>query len=600
MGDDTEASEDERAVELSAISAIFPELEIDENDPFSASLELAVAPANTFPVAFPSVSECSPPSVLLTPPSSDDTDIDPTKAVSGSAVSTIHHLSYFPPLRLQITLPNGYPEELGPRVHLESGSSWLAKEKLEELESHVYVLWKDGGHNQVVYDYIDHLQQAAEDGFGLVPKDGSALEMKQELEIALLDYDLKMQRAKFERETFDCGVCLEPKKGAVCHRLILCGHVFCVECLQDFYNSCITEGDVSSVKCLAPDCAKQVSQPNSTSRKKRKKKEDRTLDPSELLEIPLLQETVQRYVKLKRKKELESDRRTVFCPRQWCQGVAKSKETEETNMDDSESEDEGNEHKEYDPNDNDDKFPPPSERLAICEDCAFAFCSVCKSGWHGEFARCFPRKQYELTKEERASEDYLKKHSTPCPTCDARCQKTHGCNHMICFQCNTHFCYLCSSWLSADNPYEHFNTPHQLCYQRLWELEQGDGEGVARQIDEARHAPPPPPPAEPLPAAPAEVMEVVFEADPPPPAPNPPQAAAAPEARVQPWEMNGIRINRRAQQGLVRARPVRNQNDGLQRFLQLAVEDHEDEWDSDEMDSDDDGWGEIPIRGEPR
>lgn len=55
-----------------------------------------------------------------------------------------------------------------------------------------------------------------------------------------------------------------------------------------------------------------------------------------------------------------------------------------------------------------------------------------------------------------------------------------GCNHMKCFQCNTHFCYLCGSWLDGQNPYQHFNKSGTPCYQRLWELEEGDeGQGPA-------------------------------------------------------------------------------------------------------------------------
>lgn len=53
-----------------------------------------------------------------------------------------------------------------------------------------------------------------------------------------------------------------------------------------------------------------------------------------------------------------------------------------------------------------------------------------------------------------------------------------GCNHMQCFQCNSHFCYLCGAWLDRQNPYQHFNKPGTECYQRLWELEEGDeGQG---------------------------------------------------------------------------------------------------------------------------
>ena len=197
-----------------------------------------------------------------------------------------------------------------------------------------------------------------------------------------------------------------------------------------------------------------------------------TLEPSELLGIPLQQDTVQRYIKLKRKKRLESDKTTVYCPRQWCQGPARTSKSE---IDQEEGTHETTEEPQtYDRNASQEKLPPPAERLAICEDCDFAFCKVCKASWHGEYFVCFPRSQFELTAEERASEDYMKLHTQPCPTCDARAQKTHGCNHMICFKCDTHFCYLCGAYLEKGNPYQHYNTKKSGCYMRLWELEGGD------------------------------------------------------------------------------------------------------------------------------
>ena len=565
MGDDLGADEDERTEELSAIEAIFPELIIDPVNRFSASLELAVTPARMLPVTFPSLTGGGAPPQQR------------AEAVRPQLAPETRYLSHLPPLKLVVTLPQKYPSCAPPEAKLVSQYSWIPEAKLEELQRRATILWEASGKSQVLYDYIDYVQQEAEDGFGLVPQGGSSLVLPQDIEVALLDYDLKMKRQKFEQETFDCGVCLEPKKGAVCHRLQLCRHVFCKECLQNFYNNCITEGDISQVKCLTPNCEKEVTI-SSELGNSRKRKRDRTLDPSELLEIPLDQDKVQRYVILKKKKKLESNKSTIYCPRKWCQGPARTGNSRNGDTQDSDEDDEA---QNYDPNANQDEFPPPSERLAICEDCAFAFCLVCKISWHGEFQHCFPRRQYELTAEEKASEEYLKAHSTPCPTCNARCQKTLGCNHMICFQCRTHFCYLCSAWLLADNPYLHFNTKGQPCYQRLWELELGDGVGVERgaggiplvQLD---------------PADLESDDEGEAEAAPlPPPAPNPPaQAGGRGEER---WQAPpGIRVPRRVQQGLVRAAaPIQqNRDDGLQRFLRMAAEDIEDEWDSDDMGED--------------
>ena len=611
MDDDAEATEDERAVELATIAAIFPELTFDGTTPFTVSLELLVSPTKPFAIRFPVPTEESQPGNLLPSPRSSGSTSDTLKqGEPSSSAQDILSLSYLPPLILQVTLPDGYPSRSPPAVSVSSLLSWLPESILQEIKAAAYTMWEELGREQIVFSYIDFCQQAVEDGFGLAKSESVGLELPLDLKVSLLDFDRQIKRQKFEQETFECGVCLgkafrartqwdrnllkhspEPKKGLVCHRLQLCSHVFCVACLQDFYNSCIMEGDVGNVKCLTPHCEKETNGAamSDTIQRKKRKKKDRTLDASELLQIPLEQETVQRYVKLKRKKILESDKTTVYCPRQWCQGAARSnkhpKVAEDPQVDDSEVEDDAAEPQIYDPNANDDTLPPPNERLCICEDCAFAFCKVCKLSWHGEFARCFPRRKYELTAEEKASEEYLRAHTTPCPTCLARCQKSMGCNHMICYKCDSHFCYLCSSWLQAGNPYIHFNTPGTSCYMKLFELEEGDGLHVVRGPQLLA------PPINEIRAAPARVAFLEAhnedgEAIVPPPAPL---ALHVQQAAVADDNPNGVRINARVQQGLARGNGIGGAEhqgmpmQGLQRFLQMAGDDEEDEWDSDEL-----------------
>lgn len=652
MADDLEESEDERAIELSAIAAIYPELAIDRSNPFSASIDIPVEPIKPLTVLFPAIANGEQVAADQNidgheQPLQAKIIVETQLATAEEPALDVTYLSHLPPLTLEICLPEGYPAEKPPVFHLHAQSSWLPEPKLQQLGDAGHNIWEEMGRDQVVFSYMDYLRDAAEKGFNLVEEEGGALEISQHLKVSLLDFDLKAKRAKFEQETFECGVCLEPKKGALCHRLHLCSHVFCVECLQDYFNNCITEGDIINVQCMAPRCGNddnskiiQAFQP--PQQKKRRRPKDRTLDPSELLQIPLSQDQVQRYVKLKRKKLLESDRTTVYCPRQWCQGPARSKKTQENYNADSDSENE--EPQSYDPNSNDSTLPPPAERLAICEDCSFAFCKVCKASWHGEFYSCFPRKQFELTAEEKASEDYMRIHTTPCPTCDARAQKTMGCNHMICFKCNSHFCYLCSSWLDAGNPYQHFNTANKPCFMRLWELEGGDGGEIGHGFaggefpldleddafdleddasdndtdSEAEEAPvvapppPPPPPARipnhPRRAARAQALQAnrnVNEA-----ARGNEGAQARREVAIQANEDQvQARVNPRAAAGLQRPRdPLHGVMErgpplqGLQRFLEMVRMDEEDEWDSDEMEEEGDGEGgegdrwEIPVR----
>ncbi|ESZ90922.1 hypothetical protein SBOR_8694 [Sclerotinia borealis F-4128] len=470
--------EDQRTEEFECVAAIFPEIEFNPTDQFRASIELSVNPRTPVTVAFPTAFD----GVLNfpTPPLStnsgneegDDAIYNPQANNTES-----YELTYLPSLQLHISLPEGYPETEPPKFELSTNPAWLPRARLDKLEADGVRMWEESGHDLVVFAYIDSLQQGAENAFGY-GEEGKMLEISQDDKISLLDFDIKAIQAAFNKGTYDCGVCLNPKKGFACHKMIDCGHVFCIECLQDFYNNAIKEGDLISVRCLAPNCAKERAVKST----KKTRKPKTQLSPSELLQIPLEHDVVTRFVKLKHKAQLESDKNTVYCPRAWCNGAARSKkyrkpeglEDDESSDDESDTEAKGK----------DKGFVAGADLIAICEDCSYAFCSRCLQGWHGEFKACAPkREKEELSEEEKASLEYMQLHTTPCPTCAAPVQKTHGCNHMICFRCNSHFCYLCSAWLEPANPYKHFNQETTGCFQRLWELEAGDGDDVGRGFD---------------------------------------------------------------------------------------------------------------------
>lgn len=461
--------EDEREEELGSLTAIYPELVVDQD--FTATLSLPVAPAAPLLVRFVPQSGSTPTYAL---------------ALNKSHVERDVHLSNLPPLDLHVVLPNEYPATAPPKVRLTTQYDWLPKEKVAALEAEAAKLWEEYGCCQILFVYIDHLQQAAERAFDLGDSADGCLVLPETHESNLVSFDARTKLAIFNAGTYDCGVCLEPRKGSACYKMEKCEHVFCKQCLQDFYNNAIKEGDVAVMRCLDPGCGKD---------KKRKKKSERTLHPRELLAMGVEEDKVRRYVEMKRKKKLEADKNTVYCPRKWCQGPAKSDKYPLIPADLNAYVDPSSDA-ESDLDDDDKKTiptvaadppkkvnlnnsqPDPTDRLAVCEKCLLAFCKVCYSGWHGNFVRCYPRDPNELSVEEKATYEYIRLHTSPCPYCQAPVQKTMGCNHMSCFNCRTHFCYLCGSWLDGENPYQHFNKGGSPCYQRLWELEEGDeGQG---------------------------------------------------------------------------------------------------------------------------
>ncbi|KAA8563694.1 hypothetical protein EYC84_011714 [Monilinia fructicola] len=605
--------EDRRIEELECIAAIFPEIVFDNANQFRASIELSVNPRNPVTVAFPAVSDGV--LNLPTPPLFDDSEEgDATNNLQGSNNTESHELTYLPSLQLHITLPEGYPETEPPKFELSTTPAWLPRARLDDLETEGVRMWEEIGHDLVVFAYLDFLQQGTENAFGYGEK-GKMLEIPQEDKISLLDFDINAIQVAFNKGTYDCGVCLDPKKGSACHKMIDCGHVFCIECLQEFYNNAIKEGDLILVRCLAPNCAKERSERST----KKTRKSKTQLSPSELLQIPLERDIVTRFVKLKHKAQLESD-----------------KNTDDNSDDESDTESKGKGT----------GFNAGADRLAICEDCEYAFCSRCLQGWHGEFKVCAPkREKEELSQEEKASLEYMQLHTSSCPTCGVPVQKAHGCNHMICFRCHHHFCYLCSAWLEPANPYKHFNEETTGCFQRLWELEAGDGDDVGRGYDGG---------VQPVPAAEifeeeeivvpeveelepeipeledeleqGERQEVELQAplvlrlnQPRPAAPAVPDAPQAPNGPVNRHRQNQGRGNRahrgrigglprqevpRQAAGRGRGRGNMNiDNDEqhaanqawVQRFVQMALNDEEDqlEWDDDEENHA--AW-EIPVR----
>ena len=215
MADDPGDGEgdDERELELSIVAAIYPEL-IRNLDlgPFSASIDIPVDPVRGLLIRFPT--EGTPPSYSSAPDTTDEGFVVQSGGIEKRATTDknnprdAHRLSHLPPLNLRLLLPDRYPTEQPPIIYLDSQYSWLPEKKLQELRRAGNTLWKDMGGDQVVFAYIDYLREVAENGFDLGLAEEEALDISADLKVALLDFDLRAKRVKFEKATFECGVCL--------------------------------------------------------------------------------------------------------------------------------------------------------------------------------------------------------------------------------------------------------------------------------------------------------------------------------------------------------------------------------------------------------
>jgi E3 ubiquitin-protein ligase RNF14 len=195
-------SDDDRLAELGTLEAIFPEIRrlADEDKRVTFELDLPVEPAQPVKVTFPAAAEN--PIAGQRPPVQSVWNGQAHVSEEDSRV-----ISHLPPLSLRLALPEGYPTESSPQARISTIPQWLPSEVVKRLEMDAVQLWEGAGKDMVAYTYIDHLQRAAEDVFGTITDKGT-LEIYAEHKLAVLDYDIKARQAAFDKETFDCGICL--------------------------------------------------------------------------------------------------------------------------------------------------------------------------------------------------------------------------------------------------------------------------------------------------------------------------------------------------------------------------------------------------------
>ncbi|XP_046388895.1 E3 ubiquitin-protein ligase RNF14-like [Ischnura elegans] len=267
----------------------------------------------------------------------------------------------------------------------------------------------------------------------------------------LKEHDEQQTKDLFNKEIISCQICFQEKLGQLCVRFDSCGHVFCKECVTEYFEVQIKDGNVHSLNCPEHDCKKQAL-------------------PS-LVKDLVSPELFARYDSVLLSSTLDTLTDIIYCPRSFCQ------------------------------------YPvtlEAGEKMAHCPNCEYVFCVYCKMVYHGvapcQFKSGLQKqlvKQYQNAgDEERAqleqkygkkqiqnlvdtcmSETWITDNSQSCPTCLSAIEKSQGCNKMVCWKCNTMFCWLCKTRLNPSAPYLHFNSPNSPCYNLLFQGVHDDDDG---------------------------------------------------------------------------------------------------------------------------
>src|SRR3954470_12069332 len=135
-------SDEPRDVELSSLTAIWPEIQlVRPDDPYTISLDIPANPSKPVVVFFP-----APESQENGPPNGPNG----TNAAQGDS----HQLAHLPPLPLEVAFGQNYPAEEPPKVTLSATPPWLPAETLRKLEDDAPRLWDEMGRDMVGYTYI--------------------------------------------------------------------------------------------------------------------------------------------------------------------------------------------------------------------------------------------------------------------------------------------------------------------------------------------------------------------------------------------------------------------------------------------------------------
>lgn len=211
---------------------------------------------------------------------------------------------------------------------------------------------------------------------------------------------------------FYCKICLLDYPNKKGQQLENCTCMFCKECLEQYASYSINNGNVLKLPCPDALCPKSGQLTNN--------------------EISLLvnDEMFQKYVKLRKKKEVAVDKKKSFCPLAGCDGICNG-------------------------------LPGVAEP-STCQECGHTFCFDCKASWHIGMT-CEEYKEVisdsssgvrfvDILRESGETGDIKE-----CPLCQVLIMREAGCAQMMCGHCKHIFCWHCLKSLDSDIMLRHYD-----------------------------------------------------------------------------------------------------------------------------------------------
>ncbi|KAJ3397492.1 E3 ubiquitin-protein ligase rnf14 [Lobulomyces angularis] len=360
-----------------------------------------------------------------------------------------YRVNYLPPITIVFEIPANYPQNEPLKFYCSS--TWVPNLTLLKIKKKLLNVWKNLK-DYCLFEYSEYLKRDFLENLDICDNILCVNGSEGLFENIIL-YNKERQQKLFDEDWFNCGVCGEEKKGIFCIMLAKCKHVFCKECLNEYFTLLITEGSIENVTCPDFECKRIASK-----RQHKFLSDIVDFDMKQIVEKDLFS----RFKNLQEKKKLEG-LNIIYCPRIFCQSPIIRESTD--------------------------------EKLCICSNCKFRNLESLVNSYLSENSeeKALIEKQYGKKniekivfryQEELKNKEWYSENSQCCPSCKAAIQKSEGCNHMTCSKCNTHFCYRCGNLINQLSPYAHFNDKNSPCYGKLFDFNsEGNEEWALGEFD---------------------------------------------------------------------------------------------------------------------